>query len=120
MVEIIVKQNFTEEDAKKADLARAEYRRSASTSRVSNVLDTADSYRTVLLCDDHVKQFAQPSVLSKYGYRQMVDYPFVMGNCDYCGIPDRCQVFSHESVFKDVWKTKEERRRDYATSTVVS
>jgi hypothetical protein len=117
--EIIVKQDFTEQDAKDADLARAEFRKSESTSKVSNVLDMADTYRTVLLCSDHVRAFAHPAVLRQYGYRQMVDFPFVMGNCDYCGIHERCQVFSHESVFKDVWKTKEDRQRELATSVVV-
>ena len=116
---IIVKQDFTAQDAEKADLKRAEYHRQASTSRASNVLDTADSYRTMILCEDHVRKFAHPSVLRKYQYRQMVDYPYVMGNCDYCGLWDKCQVFSHESVFSDVWKTKDERRREISTATIV-
>lgn len=119
MHEIIVKQEYTEQDAKQADLARAEFRKSEFTSKASNVLDMADSYRTVLLCADHVRAFAHPAVLRQYGYRQMTDFPYVMGNCDYCQVHERCQVFSHESVFADVWKTREERRRDAATSVVV-
>lgn len=119
MHEIIVKHEYTEKDAQQADVARAEFRKSEFTSKASNVLDMADTYRTVLLCEDHVRAFAHPEVLRKYGYRQMVDFPYVMGNCDYCGVHVRCQVFSHESVFSDVWKTKEERQRDLATSVVV-
>lgn len=103
-MDIIVKQDFSAADVKKADVARAEYRKSAATSKASNVLDMADTKSTVLLCSDHVRQFASPAVLRKYGYRQMKRFPYVQGTCDYCGVPDRCQVFSHESVFNDVWK----------------
>ncbi len=118
-MEIIVKNEYSEAEVKKADFARAEFRPSKATSKVTNVLDNADSYRTVLLCDQHVRDFAHPRVLSKYGYRHMTDFPFVRGNCDYCGLFDNCQVFSHESVFNDVWRTKDEQRRDAATATIV-
>jgi hypothetical protein len=118
-VEIIVKQDFSEADVKKADLIRSEFRKSKATSNVTNVLDDADSYRTVILCDDHVRAFAHPRVLSKYGYRQMTDFPFIRGNCNYCGLFTNCQVFSHESVFNDVWRTRDEQRRDAATATIV-
>lgn len=103
-MDIIVKQDFTAADAKKADVTRAEFRKSAATSKASNVLDMADTKRTVILCDEHVRKFASPKVLLKYGYRQMQRFPYVMGNCDYCQVHERCQVFSHESVFNDVWR----------------
>lgn len=119
MVEIIVKKDFSEQDVKQAKLAAAAYRKPQPTSQVSNVLDMADTKKTVVLCADHVRKFATPQVLSQYGYRWMRDYPYVMGNCDYCGLHTKCQVFSHESVYADVWKSKAERRRDHATSIVV-
>lgn len=103
-MDIIVKQDFTAADAKKADVTRAEFRKSAATSKASNVLDMADTKKTVILCRDHVRDFATPAVLSKYGYRQMKRFPYVMGNCDYCGVHERCSVFSHLSVFDEVWK----------------
>lgn len=103
-MDIHVKQDFSAADVKKADVARAEFRRSSATSKASNVLDMADTKSTVLLCSEHVRQFASPAVLSKYGYREMKRFPYVMGNCDYCGVPERCKVFSHLSVFDQVWK----------------
>lgn len=118
-MEIIVKQDFSENDAKRADLARSAYRKSSATSKASNVLDTADLRKTVCLCEDHVRQFAHPSVLSKYGYRKFDAYTHCMADCDYCGIFDKCQVFTHESIFSEVWKTRDERRREISTSTVV-
>lgn len=124
-MDILVKQDFTQKDAKQADLKRALYRKPKATSMVSNVMNVADLGNTVTLCDDHVKQFATPAVLSKYGYRQadavptaLGLYPYVMANCDYCQDHGRCTMFIHESVFSKVWKTKEQRRRDreYATA----
>ena len=116
-MDIIVKQDFSANDAKKADLKRAQHR--LTGSRVDGVLNAADTKTTVLLCDDHVRAFAQPSVLRKYGYRQFTEYPYVLGNCDYCQVHGRCQVFTHESIFKDVWKTKEDRRADLLNATIV-
>jgi hypothetical protein len=119
VVEIIVKKDFSENDIKRAALGGSAYRKQASTSRASNVLDMADLRKTVCLCEDHTRQFASPSVLSKYGYRKFDAYSHCMADCDYCGIFDKCQVFTHESIFSDVWKTRDERRREVATSTVV-
>lgn len=117
---IIVKKDWKPSDEKKADLARAAFRPSKATSGVSNVLDMADLGKTVVLCEDHVRQFATPKVLRKYGYRQMVDYPHVMGNCDHCKVFGKSQMFMRTDVFSEVWRTKEQRRRDYEYSTIVS
>lgn len=111
-MDIVVPQGFSEVDSKSADVARSAYRRSAYTSRASNVLDMADVRKTVCLCPDHDKAFATPEVLSKYGYREMPRFPHAMADCDYCGDFTKCRVFTHESVFSDVWITKEDRRRE--------
>lgn len=112
MTDILVRKDYSKEDLKRADLARAEFRPSKATTRVSNLLDQADLGKTVLLCEDHVRQFATPAVLSKYGYRHMTDYPFVIGNCDYCKVPGHMQMFMREDLFAEVWRTKEQQRRD--------
>lgn len=119
-MDIIVKKHFSTSDLKQADLARAAFKRAKATSSASNVLNMADLGKTVCLCDDHVRQFATPAVLSKYGYRQMVDYPHVMGNCDYCQVFGKSQMFIREDLFAEVWRTKEQRRRDYEYSTIVN
>ncbi len=118
-MDILVPQKYSENDAKRADIARSEHRKPKATSNVSNLLNFTDAGATALLCDDHVRQFANPKVLSKYGYRQadavptaLGLYPFVMGKCDYCQQDGRCTMFIHETIFPQVWKTKEQRRRD--------
>lgn len=117
---ILVKKDFSPADVRKAELARAEFRASKATSSVSNVLDMADTGKTVLLCDDHTRQFATPQVLSKYGYRRHEDYPRVKGNCDYCKLFGDCALFQHESVFGEVLKTKAQRRADYEYAAIVT
>lgn len=119
-MDIHVKRDFSEQDVKSASVAAAAHRKSPATSRASAVLDMADTRKTVALCPDHDRQFATPEVLSKYGYREMPRFPYAMADCDYCGEFTRCRVFSHESVFADVWKTKEDRRREIETSIRVT
>lgn len=111
-MEILVRKDFSATDIKQARLAAAKYRKPRATSAVSHVLNVADLGNTVLLCSDHVRQFATPAVLNKYGYRRVDDYPYVMGNCDYCQLHTQCTMFIHLSLFAQVWKTKEQRRRD--------
>jgi hypothetical protein len=77
--EIIVKKDFSAAEEKKAALAAARFKKSKFTSAASNLLNVADLGNTVLLCSDHVKQFATPSVLRMYGYRQADAVPTAMG-----------------------------------------
>lgn len=126
MGEIIVKKDFSAAEEKKAALAAARFKKSKFTSAASNVLNVADLGNTVLLCSDHVKQFATPSVLRMYGYRQadavptaMGLCPHVMGNCDYCQVHTNCTMFIHESLYSQVWRSKEQRRRDHEYSALV-
>lgn len=124
-MDIVVKKDFSAADEKKAALAAARFRKSKFTSAATNVLNVADLGNTVLLCDDHVKQFATPAVLSKYGYRKadavptsMGLCPYVMGNCDYCQVHQRCTMFIHLALYSQVWRTSEERRKDREYSAI--
>ena len=112
-MDLLIKKDFSVTDIKQARLAAAKFRKAKATSSASNVLNVADLGNTVLLCADHVKQFATPAVLNKYGYRKVDDYPYVMGNCDYCQVHSQFTMFIHFSLFAQVWKTKEQRRRDH-------
>lgn len=118
-MDILVKKDFSSSDIKKARLAAAEFRPAKATSKVSNVLNMADLGMTVMLCEDHTRQFATPQVLSKYNYRRHDDYPRVVGNCDYCKLYGNCALFQHESVFGEVLKTKAQRRADYEYAAIV-
>ena len=110
-MDIWVVKQFTENQIKRARLWAAQYVKPKATSQVSNLLNCADAGTTVLLCEDHVRQFATPAVLSKYGYRKAeAPYAAVMGNCDYCQVEARCTMFIHLSLYAQVIRTKEQRR----------
>lgn len=117
-MEIIVKKDFTVADIKQARAKAAEFRKSRATSAASNVLNMADLGKTVVLCEDHTKQFATPAVLSKYNYRRSEAYPQVVAHCDYCQINGPCALFEHLSVYAQVLRTRAQRRADYEYSTL--
>lgn len=119
-MEIVVKKDFTPTDLKRARHAAAVFRVSRATSAVTNVLDQVDLGKTIILCDDHVHQFADKKTLTRYGYRQITDYPYVMGNCDYCKVFGKSQAFLREDNFAEVWRTKEQRRQDHEYAAIVS
>lgn len=117
-MDIVVKKDFSEADIKRATLKAAEFRPSKATSGATNVLDTADLRKTVILCEDHFRAFRPQA--RRDGYYEQREYPFVMGNCDYCKVFGRSQAYIHESVLKEVWITREQARRDREYATVVS
>ena len=117
---IIVKQDFTEKDIKEASLAASVYRPSKATSNVANLSDQVDLGKVVILCDEHVRMFASPQVLRRYGYRQMTDYPYVMGHCDYCKVFGQSQMYMREDVFAESWRTKDQRRQDAKNAIIVN
>jgi len=112
---IIVRQNWTTQDAKMADVGRAKFNPSKATSAASNVLNMADCGKSVMLCCSDVRRFATPAVLSKYGYRQVKDTK-VIGDCDYCRDKNvQCTLFLREDDFQAVWGYRESQRvkREY-------
>lgn len=117
-MEIIVKKDFTATDIREARLKAAAFKRSKATSAATNVLDFADLKKTVVLCNDHFRAFR--STARKNDYYEQREYPFVMGNCDYCQVFGQSQMFIHESVLKQVWNTREQERRDREYATVVN
>ena len=120
-MDIWVVKQFTDNQIKKARLWAAHFHKPKATSSVTNLLNCADAGTTVLLCEDHVRAFAHKPVLRKYGYRKADDpYPYVMGNCDYCQLHTKCTLFIHDTLYADVWKTKEQRRRDLEYATIVT
>ena len=117
-MEIIVKKDFSVSDIKQARLKAAEFKRAKATSGATNVLDFADLRSTVILCDDHERAFRAHA--RRDGYYRQKEYPYVMGNCDYCKIFGRSQLFIHETHLKQVWVTREQDRLDRQYATIVN
>lgn len=118
MTTIIVKKDFSPQEEKRAALKASQFRPSNRASQASKVLDFADLGKTVLLCFDHARKFDRRAQM-KYGYYMQKEYPYVMANCDACGIFGMSHCFIHESVLKEVWRTREQDRRDREYATIV-
>jgi hypothetical protein len=112
-VDILVKHGYSDTDIKRAKLKAALFDPKGSAASV--VLDYADLGKAITLCETHHRKFDA----RKYGYYRQKDYPFVMANCDGCKLFCQCQLFIHESVLKDVWRTREQQRRDREYATIV-
>jgi hypothetical protein len=114
-VDIHVKHTFSEQDEKLARLKASLFKHSNAASSASNVLDHADLGHALTLCDPHWRKLD----VKKHGYFRQTDYPFVMANCDACKLFCPCQLFIHETVLAQVWRTKEQQRRDREYATIV-
>jgi hypothetical protein len=114
-MEIIVRQNFTAADAKKADLTRAEFRKSKATSEVSNLLNLIDLKRSIILCDTHARKLNAKA----HNYKRHPNRQFfrVCGNCDVCQQHTLGVFLIHESEWVEAAKQEEKwrRAREYAT-----
>lgn len=114
-MDILVRRGFTQADAKRADLSRAEYRKSKATSEVSNLLNHIDCKRSIILCDEHARKFNGKA----HGYKRHPNKSLyrVMGNCDVCQQRTTGLFFVHESEWIVAAKQEEKWKRavEYAT-----
>lgn len=115
-MQILIKQDFSPADIKKADLKRAEFRKNKATSEVSNLLNFIDLQRSIILCDDHTRKFNAAA----YRYRPHPQFSRVFGNCDVCQQRVLGRFFLPESQWIDAMKQQERLRRDREYATIVS
>jgi hypothetical protein len=115
---IIVKKDFSPQAEKQAQLKASVFRPAKVASKADRVLDMADCAKTVCLCFSHASKFDRKAQM-KYGYYMQKEYPHVMANCDACQVFDKCHLFIHESVLKDVWRTREQARREREYACIV-
>lgn len=114
-MDILVRQGFTDADAKKADLTRAEWRKGRFTSDVTNLLNHIDCKRSIILCDEHARKFnGRVHQYKRHPNRSLYR---VIGNCDVCQQRTLGLFFVHESEWLVAMKQEEKwkRAREYAT-----
>mgnify|MGYP003394121010 CR=1 FL=1 len=81
-MEILVRQNFTPSQIRRAELKRDEFRPNRYTSGCANLDDMIELGKAVILCDAHSRKFSP----KKARYRAHPDKKMrrVVGNCDVC------------------------------------
>lgn len=114
-MDIIVRQDFTAADVKKAELDASEFRKGKSTSAASNVLNLTDLKKSVVLCDSHARKFN-----GKHPYRMHPEHQRVIGRCDYCQVWGNGFFFLDEASWLEAVKAMEKYRRNLEYATVVS
>lgn len=117
-MEILVRQNFTAEDAKKADLERAEFRKGRATSEVSSLLNFIDLERSIILCDTHARKFDARA----HRYRRSPNEKLyrVFGNCDVCQQRTLGVFLIHESQWLEERKREEKFKRALEYGKLIS
>lgn len=118
MTTIIVKKDFSPQEERRAAIKATEFRPSKAASQADKVLDFADCQKAVMLCFDHARKFDRRTQM-KYGYYMQKEYPHVVANCDACGAFGMSHLFIHETVLKEVWRTRDQARRDREYATIV-
>lgn len=116
-MEILVRQSFTEADAKKADLARAEYRKNKFTSGTSNLLNFIDLKRSLILCDTHARKFN--AAAHHYKRHPNKELYRVQGACDVCQQHTLGIFLIHEAEWIEERKKEEKWKRALEYATIV-
>lgn len=115
-MDILVRQNFTAADARKADLKSSEYRKKKSTSGVSNLLDMTDLKKSVVLCDSHARKFHK----DRFPYRLHPEHSRVIGRCDVCQAWGPGRFFLNLVDWEQSVRAMEKYRRGLELATIVS
>jgi hypothetical protein len=117
-MEILVRQNFTEADAKRADLTRSEFRKSKATSNVSSLLNIIDLQQSIILCDTDARKFnARAHRYKRHPNEKLFR---VLGNCDVCQQRTLGFFLIHESEWIEERKKEEKFKRALEYATIVS
>lgn len=76
---------------------------------VNWVDDLMELKRVVTLCSGCLHKYREG--LKRYGYQQEKEFPHVLSNCVDCNVLDpRCSAWFHETIYKLVRSTADERR----------
>lgn len=116
-MEILVRQNFTEADRKKAEIDASEYRKSKAASGASNLLDLTDLKKSVVLCDSHARKFGHRK---GFPYRLHPEHSRVIGRCDVCQAWGPGRFFLNEPDWLQAVKALEKWRRGLEYAAIVS
>ena len=81
-MEILVRQDFTPSQIKRAEIARNEFRPNRYTSGSANLDDMIQLGKAVILCPTHNRKFSPKA--ARYQAHPAPNMRQVIGNCDVC------------------------------------
>lgn len=121
MVEILVRQDYSPQQIKQAELAATEYRKNRFTSGAAQVDDLIALGKALLLCDSHARKFwPHGAKAAKYERHPSPNLRRVTGHCDVCNIPSLASLFVSAKDALEHRRLWEKARRDMEYGTFVT
>jgi len=117
-MDILIRQDFTKDEIKRAEIARLEFRKNRFTSGVSHLDDLVTLGKAVLLCDSHARKFNAKT--SKYEKHPAENLRRVIGNCDLCNMPGLHTLFVNSSDAVEHRRNWERARTSMEYGTIIS
>lgn len=108
-MEILVRQNYSPDQVRKADVKRAEFRRNRYTSGSAHLDDMIELQKAIVLCDSHALKFRPRA--AHYELHPAKNMRRVQGNCDVCQTFGAATLFLHESQAVDERRKYDNYRR---------
>lgn len=93
-MEILVRQDFTPSQIRRAEAARDEFRPNRYTSGSANLDDMIQLGKAVILCSDHTRKFSPKA--ARYQAHPAKNMRQVIGNCDVCRVLGLSFLFLNE------------------------
>jgi hypothetical protein len=117
-VDILVRQEYTEGQVKRAAVKASEFRRNRYTSGSAHLDDMIALRKAIILCDQHALKFKPRA--AHYELHPSPSMRRVQGNCDVCKVFQPGALFLHESQALDERRKSELYRQAAEYSSIVA
>ena len=108
-MDILVRQEYTEVQVKRAAVKASEFRRNRYTSGSAHLDDMIALRKALILCDQHALKFKPRA--AHYELHPSPSMRRVQGNCDVCKVFQPGALFLHESQALDERRKNELYRK---------
>lgn len=117
-MEILVRQDFSPQEIKRAEVARDEFKRNRFTTGSAHLDDLVTLGKAVILCDPHARKFNAKT--SKYERHPAPNLRKVWGNCDLCNTPGLNTLFVNCAEAVEHRRSWERARTAMEYGTIIS
>ena len=117
-MDILVRQEYTEVQVKRAAVKASEFRRNRYTSGSAHLDDMIALRKALILCDQHALKFKPRA--AHYELHPSPSMRRVQGNCDVCKVFQPGALFLHESQALDERRKSELYRQAAEYSSIVA
>ena len=117
-MDILVRQDFTPSQIRRAELKRDEFRPNRYTSGSANLDDMIQLGKAVILCPTHTRKFSPKK--AHYSTHPAPNMRQVVGNCDVCKAAGLSFLFINENDALEERKKLERFQRSLEYGAIVT